>query len=385
MEKKITIGVDARPLSSPVTGVARVISRILYHLPSHENLEYQLYSNRPIHDDYSFLSENASIRWIQGEGILAKKGGLWFNIALPAALRKSPPDLFWGSQQVIPPFLPKGLPVVLTYYDLVLQFFPSAMRRLARIQQRAVQTMSVSRADYILTISEQTRRDMIEQFGYPRQKCRAALLGYEETKVKKKKKMHHKPYILAVSTLEPRKNYSTLLHAYSQYFYKHRDALDLVIVGRRGWESPEFFSELERLIDKTQAIHVVESASDADLRHYYEGCTFFVMPSIYEGFGLPMLEAMCLGARAIVSDIPCFHEIGGNQAVYVPPKDVQAWVKALSDYHAIYHKGKMRRLRFEKDHWTWQRTAELHFKAFQELLPGSIISQLPSKITPSAI
>jgi hypothetical protein len=120
--KSLVIGVDARPLSSRVSGVARVISRILLSYPRKQD-RFILYAAGPCHSDYKHILSLPGVEWRQGQGLLAWKQGLWFNAALPMSLRSDGLDGFWGSQQVLPPFLPRSMPSVLTFYDLVALYF----------------------------------------------------------------------------------------------------------------------------------------------------------------------------------------------------------------------------------------------------------------------
>lgn len=383
------VGVDARPLSTPTSGVARVISRVIRHFPEPERYRFFLYSHRPWHRDFEQIVHLPNVVWVQGRGFAARKGGLWFNFALPRIIRGSRLDLFWGSQQVLPPFLPK-LPVVLTYYDLVLYFFPEAMRWPARLQQRLVQPFSVRRADRILSISTQTQEDLLERFGYPRDRARVSLLGYDPPATGEERSgsgtksgagqqagtlsalpfaLEKQPYILSVSTLEPRKNFGTLLEAYARYHAAAPDAAyPLVIAGRRGWESPEFFARLAELERTTKKIFVLEGPSDAELGRLYRHCAFFCLSSVYEGFGLTLLEALAYGAPSLASDIGPFREIGGDRVEYLPPRDPAAWARAMAGASERFAAGKLGRVKFPLKEWSWDRTARIHYETFEELL-----------------
>lgn len=365
----IRIGLDGRPLSRPTSGVARVIAEILRHTPATEGFSFHLFSHLPLHSDFADLPAK-HIHWHTGQGYLARKGGLYFNFALPVILREHPVDLFWGSQQVLPLFLPQ-IPAVLTFYDLVAIFFPQAMRRLARYQQRVVQRYSIRRAGRILSISRQTQEDMIRIYGYPKERAKVALLGYTPPLSVRFKAPITRPFILSVSTLEPRKNYTTLLRAYRSYasFCEERglEPLDLILAGRRGWESKEFYTLLDDC-QRTGRVHVLENLSDGQLAVLYRNATFFCLPSLYEGFGLSALEALAAGQRVILSDIPSLHEIAGDDAVYVAPLDTGSWVQALLQMHEARGTPRGKKRKFQLSEWTWQRTAQIHWGAFREVL-----------------
>ncbi|MCE9599481.1 MAG: glycosyltransferase family 4 protein [Spirochaetia bacterium] len=366
----LRIGVDARPLSSRVSGVARVITNILRHYPDHgKGTEFLLYSAGPCHRDHIDLLDRPNIKWVQGKGALAWKQGLWFNSALPLSLRHDSLNVFWGSQQVLPPLLPASLPAVLTFYDLVALYFPGAMRRIARIQQKAFLNYSVRRAARILCISDQSRVDMIRELNVPESRAGVALLGadipprFSDSPRKAGNAKTATPYILAVSTLEPRKNYGMLLDAYADYAAREQKPLRLVIAGRRGWETPEFYLKLANL-ESRGLVKIEDSMSDEALHRLYAGCAFFVMPSLYEGFGLPLLEAMSHGKFGLVSDLPCFHEIGAKQARYLPARDSAAWSIALSETTALSQKKKLPAIKWNAKDWSWEKTARIHADAF---------------------
>lgn len=130
----------------------------------------------PIHSDHKKVLELSNVRWVEGGGFLKWKGGLYYNLYVPFYLLTHRLDLFWGSQQVLPPFLPKDLKAVLTYCDLVLYLYPDTMRWIAKVQQRLFQSYSVRRSSFILSISKQTSDDMCKKFGYPVEKLEWPIL-----------------------------------------------------------------------------------------------------------------------------------------------------------------------------------------------------------------
>ncbi|AOP34251.1 glycosyl transferase [Leptospira tipperaryensis] len=346
---KIRIGVDARPFSTPVSGVGKMIHSALLDLGKDPSFEFYLFSHRDLHPSYADLLKLPGITFIKGEGILSKKGGIYFAIALPLQLRKIQLDLFWGTQQVFPPFLSKKTATVLTYNDLVAYRFPDTMRTLARLQQKFYLSRSIRRADKLLPISESTRDEVAKFFRIPLEKMQVVYPGIELSEfqglLKKKpgKRVDSLPkkYFLSVSTIEPRKNYSFLYKTYLEYSksVKLSQKFSWVIGGKAGWDDPEFIETLRSQKSKELGIHWIESPSDVELAHMYKNCSLFLFSSLYEGFGIPLLEALSLQKPAIVTDLSVFREIGGNQIQYLRLEQ-DLWVKALLDFSKKPYAGK---------------------------------------------
>jgi glycosyltransferase involved in cell wall biosynthesis len=359
------IGLDARPLSTRVSGVGRLISETLKYFPDKKNYKFYLFSHLPIHESHLKILEQPNITFIQGKGILSKKGATYFNIYLPFEIKKYKLDLFWGSQQVIPPFF-LNLPVVLTYCDLVLYKFPESMRFLARIQQMLVQKNSVNKAKFILNISKQTRDDLVEKFSYPTEKTGIAYPGVSLKEIEnflKSKKPNQIPqeYILSVSTIEPRKNYSFLLKVWKE-FRKINSSYKWVIIGKKGWESGEFFRELESEM-KNGDILILEKINDEELHHFYKNSSLFLFASHYEGFGIPLLEALAHKKKSLVSAIPTFREIGGGEISYLEAEDEKLWAEKMNEILKSEKKPEI-----DLDFFSWENSSKITKKYFDRVL-----------------
>jgi glycosyltransferase involved in cell wall biosynthesis len=373
VDKKYLIGLDARPLSTRVSGVGRLISETLIHFPDKKNYFFYLFSHLPIHDSHRKILDLPNIQFVQGEGFFSKYGALYYNIYLPyQLLTQFKLDLFWGSQQVIPPLFQK-IPVVLTYCDLVLYKFPETMRFLARLQQLLVQSYSVSKADFILNISKQTRDDLVEKFKYPIEKTGIAYPGIDLKEIKNFLKQKPNsfvsgidfPYLLSVSTLEPRKNYSFLLEVFLEYRkIKKKKNMKWIIVGKKGWERNEFFLkfETEKLMD--DIIHL-ENIDDINLHYLYKKAEVFLFASKYEGFGIPLLEALSHQTKSLVSDIPTFHEIGGKSIEYLETDSPKVWAEKI-----LKLEQSKKRPIIDLDFFSWDHSSKETHLVFEKILKG---------------
>ncbi|TGK05576.1 glycosyltransferase family 1 protein [Leptospira langatensis] len=338
--KIFRIAVDARPLSTPVSGVGKLITSVLRGFDSDTDFEFLLFSHRPIHEGYSELLKNSNIRVVIGDGPFAKKGGLYFAFYLPFQLRKHKIDLFWGTQQVFPLFLPKQVPGVLTYHDFVAYRFPETMRPIARLQQLFYLRRSIRRADFVLANSEFTAKELQTYYSFPKEKIEIVYPGYSPKEIVHRKtaptertKKLSKRFFLTVSTLEPRKNYQILWKAY-QALQKENPKFPGIWVhaGKAGWESPEFLEEFKEASQKG-SLHWIDSATEEELQYLYSNADLFLFPSIYEGFGIPLLEALAYSIPCIVSDLEVFREIGGESCFYISPDSKMNWKNSILEYY----------------------------------------------------
>ncbi|TGN08237.1 glycosyltransferase family 4 protein [Leptospira ilyithenensis] len=375
MVEVIRIGMDARPLSTRISGVGRLIAETIKAFPNPEKYHFYLFSHLPIHKDHNGILSLSNITFVSRGGAFKWKGGIYYNLFLPILFRFFKLDLFWGSQQILPPFLPRKLKAVLTYCDLVLYLYPKTMRPLARIQQRMFQRYSVKRASHILSISKQTSEDMCSFFGYDPEKTGVSYPGVNQKEIdealldtpSRRITDLGENYILSVSTIEPRKNYPFLLKVFREYRRLNpKEHQNWVIVGKIGWESQEFIEELRQEQSLFGDLHILDSIADIDLQHIYKNAGLFVFASHYEGFGIPMLEAIYQKKYCMVSDIPTFREIGGTGVTYLPYRtdaDAKEWANEI--------------LKFYKNpilptsdisSFTWENAASITEKAFQKTL-----------------
>lgn len=369
---RISIAVDARPLTSPVSGVSRMISRIIEHLPD-EDLQFHLFASRNWHRDFDELLKQHNVIWNQSFGLTARKPGVWYNTSFPIILNRMKPSIYWGTQQTVPAFFSGRTPSILTFHDFVSYRFPGAMRWTARLQQKALQRKSISLARRIIANSRQTAEEVRRFFNVEPERLRIGYPGFDPPPSDRKRRASlpisiQTPYILSVSTIEPRKNYAMLIEAYLRY---HRSTssrpYSLVLAGRRGWESPAFFRRLEEIQQETGSVFLLEGLRDDQIAELYEEASFFCFPSIYEGFGIPLLEALCHGKVAVVSDLGVFHEIAGDSAIYLPDDDADAWARTIEQTVQRHQEGELQQVDFDCRKWNWARTAAVYREAFREL------------------
>ncbi|MBI3740413.1 MAG: glycosyltransferase family 4 protein [Chloroflexi bacterium] len=242
-------------------------------------------------------------------------------------------DVFYSPDFLLPPT--RARRALVTAHDLsyvrVPEYFPAP---LLNYLNRAV-PRALKRADLILADAASTQRDLVDVYGSPAQKIRvlypaadarfrADISDAERARVRAKYDLNP-PYILSVGTLQPRKNYSRLIQAFAKMPMTN---YQLLIVGGKGWMYDEIFQTIARL-HLRERVRVMDFIADEDLPALYAMATLFVYPSLYEGFGLPILEAMQSGAPVISSNSSSLPEAGGDAALYFDPRDVNALAGAM--------------------------------------------------------
>jgi len=371
------IGLDARPLSTRVSGVGRLIAETIRHFPDKKNFQFVFFSHLPIHESHKSILDLPNIEFHQGKGFLSKKGATYFNLALPFSLHKYNLDLFWGSQQVIPPLPFFKKPIVLTYCDLVLYKYPETMRKIAALQQRLVQSYSVKKANFILGISEQTRTDLVKHFKYPLNQTGVAYPGVDVKQALELAKQEpsdsirnlKKPFLLSVSTIEPRKNYPFLLKVYQEYRrITTNNRLNWVIAGKIGWEKESFLNELKKEMEEQKDIILLDNVNDVDLHNLYKSSQIFLFASVYEGFGIPLLEALAHNKKCIVSNIPTFREIGKDKISYLETDSPKRWAEEIQK---LENTEMIPKINLEE--FSWENSALITQNIFKKLLNNNEI------------
>jgi glycosyltransferase involved in cell wall biosynthesis len=236
----------------------------------------------------------------------------------------------------LPPIQPV-VPVLPVVYDLSFIRYPG-MHPTERLRQLSGLGHTLDRAPLIHTISEFSKREIIDVYGVPADRIFVAYpgaaphfrqLGREASAPDLARlDLNWDSYLLAVGTIEPRKNLKTLIAAYASLPARDQQRFPLVIVGNPGWGEHDLPDQTDALI-RAGRVRFVGFQPDATLRSLYEGCRVMLYPSIYEGFGMPVVEAMACGAPVAHSADASMDEIGGSLAIRVPALDVDAWAECL--------------------------------------------------------
>lgn len=304
---------------------------------------------------------------------------LWYRLRLPLPLQwvTGPLDLFHSPDFVLPP-VSGGIPTLLTVHDLSFAHYPQVFPEPLVRYLNSIVPWSVARATHILADSQATKHDLLTLWQVPPQKVTVLYSGVdarfrpveraeEITAVCRQYRLPDAPYILTVGTVQPRKNYQMLIRAFAplaQQFPHH-----LAIAGGKGWLYDEMMQEVTRQ-GLAGRVHFLGFVADADLPALYSGAALYVFPSLYEGFGLPILEAMGCGVPVIASNASSLPEVAGDAAVLLDPTDEAGWTAVMGQL--LQDNGRRARMVAagfrQARQFTWRKAAKQLLAVYEELL-----------------
>lgn len=327
--------VDARSLELKWAGIAwyidGIVKRLLQTCPE---LRIELLTQRPLPESVIAAHPNLGNRFEHVPIFLKLKPILWLKLRGAHHARRAGATRFWGAAGLLPWGL--GIPGAVTVHDLNHRIVPETMPRGVRLAYGAFLERDARTSDFVFTNSEGTARRLRELTGAAtagviRPELRAALLDARPERPEGLK--GEAPFFFCAATNEPRKNMALSIEAFLAA--KERGLIGdarLVLVGDAGWKNDAIRERLERS-GKDLVTHL-GYVSNEELAWLYRNCQAFLFPSVYEGFGMPVQEARCLGARVVCTDMPELREAGDGHCHYVRPELeslVQAMAAAVAD------------------------------------------------------
>jgi glycosyltransferase involved in cell wall biosynthesis len=330
------IGLDAIPLTEPRAGVGHYtfeLARALSRASARDEFELVYPSSyEPINLDEESLPPNLKTTRVR-VGALGRR---WWAVGLPRHLRRSRVELFHGTNYEAP--LWGGAARVVTVHDLSLFLHPETHeeRRVRRARRRL--PLMARAADAVITPTESVRREVCEHLNVAPSKVFAvaeaarecfAPMKLEETEEVRRRLGVGPEFLLAVGTIEPRKNLRVALRAFEEVLRAQpRSDLQLVVAGGRGWKSEPLLEDLEKSRARGRVV-LTGYVSDEDLRALYSSCRAFLYLSLYEGFGLPPLEAMSCGAPVVAGRTSAIAEVTDGAARLVSPNSPEEAAAAV--------------------------------------------------------
>jgi glycosyltransferase involved in cell wall biosynthesis len=370
------IGIDATALPPQPVGAGYYIINLVRALSQlkteHQFVVFAQRDRRALFE----ISEESRLEWVSVSDKNPAIRLIWEQVAFPGLVRRHRVDLLHSLHYTRPFKLP--CKSVVTFHDMTFFLFPRLHRRAKGLFFPLAIRYSAAAADAIIADSENTRQDAIRLLGVSPQRIFSVPLGVGErfhritdpTVLAQVRKKYNLPehFILYVGLVEPRKNLSLLVKSYKN-LGDQGISHPLVIVGRLGWMYQSVLEEIENsgLQNRVQFTGYIPIQ---DLPIVYNLADVFVYPSIYEGFGLPPLEAMACGTPVITTAVSSIPEHVGEAGILVPPDDIGAVSEAikavLSD--KVLKKQLMKKGPKQASHFTWERTARETLQVYQKLL-----------------
>ncbi len=322
------IGFDAKRAYQNFTGLGNysrdLIENLIEFYPSNE---YRLFAPKENKNPrLNYLSTHKSVSSIFPETPLNKTfKGLWRSINMEKSIIKNEIDVYHGLSNEIPRIKSHNIPYVVTIHDLIFKRYPRNYRNIDRKIYNAKFKYAVKHADLTIAISEQTKNDIVDYYNANPEKIKVIYQTCHKNfrKEYSSELLHHikkkfnlpDQFILNVGTIETRKNLISIINAMTLMKIK----APLVVVGKKTKYMNFINIQLKKLKFDPSQIIFLHDVSVEDLPGIYQLSSLFVYPSIFEGFGIPILEALCCGIPVITTKGGCFSEAGGKYSMYVDP------------------------------------------------------------------
>ncbi|HLC94180.1 MAG TPA: glycosyltransferase family 1 protein [Patescibacteria group bacterium] len=355
------IAVDGNEANvSEKVGVSVYTYNILHYFArrASADLQFVIYLKNPPQSDLPTPSAYFAYHVVKGPF-------LWSQLFLPFNLYLHPQcDVFFSPAHYAPRFCP--IPTVVTIHDVSYLYYPQEFLKKDLYQLKNWTAYSVKKAKKIIAVSETTKKDIMKFYHIPDEKIKVIHNGYQSIiNSKKPTAKSQQPYILYVGTIQPRKNLITLINAFNS-FLKEKPDYRLIIAGKKGWLYEEIFNHV-RASHLEHKVIFTGYVSDEEKEVLYTNASLFVLPSLYEGFGIPLLEAMSLGCPVVSSKSSSLPEIGGNACLYFDPHDPQELAEKMLEIvtntalaQELVKKGKERVQLF-----SWEKCAQETLEALK--------------------
>jgi len=357
------IGINALPLSRVQAGAARMIRSVIEQWREIDSENYYfLYSDR----DFDLPWEGERWRKRISSPLPLLPGTLWLQTVGRRMILRDQLDVFWGTNNMLPLGLPSALAKVLTIHDLLWPLYSEIADPFHRCMHWLFVERSVRQADRIIAVSQSTAADLQRIWKVPASKIEVIRHGVGSAykphdpgaaaETVANKYGVSKDYVLTVGTVGPHKNLITLVKAMKVLRERGELSFQLLAVGAKSRKDTKLFKALESSGLTGEDIRFLGYVPEEDLSVLYSGSCLFVFPSLYEGFGLPLVEAMACGVPVVASNTSSIPEVVGNAALLVPPTQPEAFAEAIlrvrSDpdlRKAMIEKGLSRATRFRWD------------------------------------
>jgi len=363
------IGVDARPLCNQLSGIGRYTFEILSRMIASDH-SWIFYAHKPI-EIGNWDYPNIKVKSHNFSHNISRM--VWAQTALPLMANSDCLDIFWSPAHRLPTLLNNNIAKVVTIHDLVWKHSGETMRPVSRFLDSIFMPIAVSAADKVIVVSNHTARDLIAEVDSAKSKISTIHLGYSSL-FSQSSNLYSLPsqlsgveFILFVGTLEPRKNLHRILEAFSRISDSDLGLVKLVIVGGKGWGGVDV-GKLASEYNIEDKVIVLGYVDDQVLKLLYRSALFLLMPSLYEGFGLPLVEALSVGTPVVTSNCSSMPEVVGDAAILVDPYSVDSiktGIQTMLSNPTL--RVKLSEIGLKQSAlFSWDKAADLTLKIFQE-------------------
>lgn len=297
-----------------------------------------------------------------------KPAKLWTQWRLPLDLyiHRPRPDVFFSPGHYAPRWCP--MPLVISIMDLGYLHFPEHFTKPVYYQLKNWTERSIKDADHILTISEATKRDIIKKYNVSQNRITVTYPGYRKRKAQSEKRKNEDvkrkykisgDYILFLGTLKPSKNIEGLLEAYKLLAISDKLLASLVIAGKKGWMYEQIFKKVKELGLEKKVIFT-GFVPEEDISSLIKEAKIFVMPSFWEGFGIPAVEAMAMGTPVVAGNAGSLPEVIGGAGILIDPhdaRDIAKGIKEALEDKSLYNRLRKNGIERAKE-FSWQKCAQ---------------------------
>ena len=363
------IGIDGRNLGSATDGIGRFVHNSIKALAA-LGADVVVYAPDKISANYD-IPHGVSVQIANFKGPVART--FWGQTVLPSQVRRDGVEVLWGPSHRLPFLLDKRIGRVVTIHDLVWLHAAQTMRTRTWMGDRLLMKPALKTADVVVADSVATATALATEFPWLKSPIETVAPGTTALPAPGDFSSLEplgitRPYALFVGTLEPRKNLGNLIKAYSLLPASTRSGCDLVIVGGKGWKQTGLADEVRGGLETN--IKFTGFVDDRTLATLYANCLFLAMPSLYEGFGFPIVEAQSFGKPVLTSNTSSMPEVAGDSAVLVDPKDPSA-IAAAFDRLCIDAEFRNRiaiGARKNAERFTWENHAKGMLQIFEQAI-----------------
>lgn len=384
-DTRCTVGIDIRLIGKGRTGDEVVFFQFVRSLIRRQDadIRYELFTDESADDRLAALRLNLEALGRADVEIISipVRNRFWWNgIALPWRLFRSPVNVF-HTQYILPLCWPRGTRIVTHIHDISFRVHPEWISWKDRLFLSLLIPRTLRRSDRIIAPSEFTRQEILDHYSVPEtrvivvenaaaEEWSLPLSGEEIDRVTKAYGLTPNRYVISTGTMQPRKNIAFLVEAFHMANHSHPLGLKLVLTGNPVGHNVDTRAAGE----ESEAIVYTGYVSDADLRALVAGAAAYVFPSLYEGFGIPIEEAFSVGTPVLASDIPVFHEVGGDRITYFDPRMLAPLAETLYTFSIDILSGKREKKPFSgsERQYSWTKSAEklaLLYRSLADLRP----------------